>query len=164
MSSNSYRRCPPIYFSRRKLMVGSTTTAMMASTDASADPAIQACHVCRGCQAEYEDLIKRWQTLETYLIRDDNWCRLSGRERSALLEAAELDAVDDRLDALYGRKMKLLANLTMTNATTSRGFAAKLAVIAAVVHSEENSEAYDLIASALRDVRTMAGMNRPEKL
>ncbi|MBI1360058.1 MAG: hypothetical protein GC155_07205 [Alphaproteobacteria bacterium] len=129
----------------------------MAPVSLDNDPTIPACRALQACQAEHEDLTKRWQTLETYLFRNQEWCRLSRRQRAAIPEAAELDAIDDRLDELSDHEQQLLMVLIQTSATTPRGLAAKLAVAASIVRPYENADAHDLITSVLRDFRSMVG-------
>lgn len=141
--------------SRRQLVVGSAATAMMPLTQAGADPAIGVCRAWQANQAEYENLTKRWQALETYLFRNHNWPKLSRRQRAAIPEAAELDAIDDRRDELSDHEQQLLMAVLQTSATTPRGLAAKLTVAASIVRPYENAEGHDLIKSVLRDYRCM---------
>jgi hypothetical protein len=143
--------------SRRQLIVSSATAATVLPAGLTGDPAIQACRAWQACQAEYEDLIKRWQTLEAYLIHNHDWCRLSRRQRAAMPEAFELDAIDDLRDMVFDHKQQLLMALPHISATTPRGLAAKLAVAASVIHRHENAEGHELISSVLRDLRNMAG-------
>jgi hypothetical protein len=143
--------------SRRQLVIGSAATAMIRPTQAYGDPAVEACNAWQACQAEYEDLIKRWQTLEAHLIHNHDWCMLSRRQRAAMAEAVELDAIDDCRDAVFDHKQQLLAALPRISATTPHGLAAKLTVAAAVIHRHENAEGHELITSVLRDLRIMAG-------
>lgn len=145
----------PNSLSRRQLMVGSAATIAVAPVRLDNDPAVQACNAWQANQAEYEDLTKRWQSLETYLFRNHNWPRLSRRQRAAIPEAAELDAIDDRRDELSDHEPQLLLVVLQTNATTPRGLAAKLTVAASVVRPYENAEGHDLVTSVLRDYRRM---------
>jgi acyl-CoA reductase-like NAD-dependent aldehyde dehydrogenase len=145
----------PNGLSRRQLMVGSAATTVMARVSLDNDPAIQACNAWQANQAEYEDLTKRWQALETHLFRNHNWSKLSRRQRAAIPEAADLDAIDDRRDELSDHERQLLMGVLQTSATTPRGLAAKLAVAASIVRPYENAEGHDLITSVLRDYRSM---------
>lgn len=129
----------------------------MSPLSLDSDPAVLACRAWQACRAEYEDLTKRWQALETYLFHDHDWCRLSRRQRAAIPEAAELDAIDDRRDELSDQEQQLLMVLLQTSATTLRGLAAKLTVAASIVRPYENAEGHDLITSVLRDFRSMTG-------
>ena len=141
--------------SRRQLVIGSAATAAMAPVSLDTDPAVQACIAWQANQAEYEDLTKRWQALETYLFRNHNWPKLSRRQRADIPEAAELDAIDDRRDELSHHDQQLLAAVLQTSATTPRGLAAKLTVAASVIRPYENEEGHGLITSVLRDYRSI---------
>jgi hypothetical protein len=129
----------------------------VAHAGITSDPALQACHAWQACKAEYDDLTKRWQALETYLFRNHDWSRLSRRQRAAIREATELDAIDDRRDVVFDHKQHLLLALPHISATTPRGLVAKLTVAASVIHRDENAEGHALITSVLRDFRNMAG-------
>jgi hypothetical protein len=120
-----------------------------------ADPSITACETWLARRAEYEALTSRWQSLEDHLFRVHSWHRLSTPERAAIPEAAELAALDDRLDKLRALNGGLIATLPAIAATTARGLASKLDIAAACVPRDENEEAHDLIRSVLRDLRTM---------
>lgn len=146
----------PVGPSRRQLMVSATATVATAPVSLDNDPAIQVCEAWQAHQAEYQDLVRRWQTLEAHLIHNHDWCRLSRRQRAAMPEAAELDAIDDRRDVVFDQQQQLLAALPHIRATTPRGLAAKLTVAASVIHRHENAEGHELITSVLRDVRNMA--------
>lgn len=141
--------------SRRQIMIGTAATAAIAPLSFDSDPAVRACDAWLSCRKEYEDLTRRWQTLETYLFRHHNWCRLSRRQRATIPEAAELDAIDDRRDQLSEQEQQLLTVLLQANATTSRGLAAKLKVATFVVRYDENAEAHQLITGVLCDYQRM---------
>ncbi len=141
--------------SRRQLIVGSAAIVAMAPVSLDTDLAIQACNAWQANQAEYEDLTRRWQALETYLFQNYNWPKLSRRQRAAIPEAAELDAIDDRRDELSDHEQQLLMTVLQTAATTSRGLAAKLTVAASIVRPYENAEGHELVTSVLRDYRRM---------
>lgn len=137
------------------MMLGTVATAVIVPAGLDRDPAVQACSAWQANQAEYEDLTKRWQALETYLFRNHNWPKLSRRQRASIPEAAELDAIDDRRDELSDREQQLLMVVLQTSATTPRGLAAKLTVASSIVRPYENAEGHDLITSVLRDYRCM---------
>lgn len=146
----------PAGLSRRQLVAGSAAISLLPHGQLEADPAAVACQVWLGRDAERKSLSRRWQKLETRLIREHGWFSLSRRERAALPEAAELDAIDDRLDVLHALNQDLLVTLPAITATTAQGLASKLAVATAQVPPEENKEAHDLIRSVLRDVLAIA--------
>lgn len=148
----------PAGFSRRQLMAGSAALSMLPNTPLAADPAIAACETWLARQRERQSLSRRWQKLETRLVRERDWFNLTRRQRAALPEAAELDVIDDRLDVLAAQNEELLAILPGIAAITAQGLALKLAVAVAHVPPEENKDAHDLIASILRDLQTIARM------
>jgi hypothetical protein len=143
--------------SRRQLVTGAAALPLLPVVQTAIDPAIAACQTWLARQAERESLTRGWQKLETRLIREHNWFTLSRRERAAIPEAAELDAIDDRLDDLHTLNQDLLVALPGIPATTIRGLASKLAVAAGSVRPDENVEAHNLINSVLRDLQRAAG-------
>ncbi len=71
--------------SRRQLMAGSTLA--LTGAPSATDAAVEACHAWLEFEAEYEDLIQRWQAVEAHLIRHHNWRQLSRRQRAAMSES-----------------------------------------------------------------------------
>ena len=142
--------------SRRQLIAGSAAVAILSDIPMQSDPAVNACKSWLVLEAEHEALTRRWQKLDTYLIQERYWCGLSRQQCAAIPEATELDAIDQRLDALYETRQELLAALPALDATTAQGVALKLAVAAIVVPPDENENAHNLITSALHDLRTLA--------
>lgn len=143
--------------SRRHFMVGASATSAIMPLGIAQDTAIDACHAWQIYHAEQEELIKRWQALEAHLIRHHDWCRLSKRQRAAMPEATELDAIDDRLDEIHDQKQTLLAALRRSNATTPCGLAAKLTIAASIIHRQENPDVHDLMTSLLLDLQNLSG-------
>ncbi|MFO3797824.1 MAG: hypothetical protein ACK8QZ_11185, partial [Anaerolineales bacterium] len=82
---------------------------------------------------EHDELIRRWQTLESRLIHQHNWFRLSETARNVLPEAAELKSLEDRLNTLFESKQRLLCDLPSISATTAQGIQLKLCVAIACV-------------------------------
>lgn len=120
-----------------------------------ADPAVIACENWLALRAEHERLARRWSNLEAKLAREHNYLKLSRRQQRALLDARELDDIDDQLEELHDQQKTLLAVLPTLAATSALGLAGKLAVAAVEVCPEENEEAHHLIASILRDLKAM---------
>ncbi len=119
------------------------------------DPAIDACETWLNQRAEHDRLTMRWQDLETYLIREHDYFRLSGPMREDIPEAAEFEAADHRLAVLQTLNQDLLDVLPAISATTPHGLASKLAVAAACVRPDENEVAHALIQSILHDLQAM---------
>lgn len=89
------------------------------------------------------------------MIRRHDCRRLSSRQRARLPEAIELDEIDDRLDAIQDKKQALLECLTHVGATTPQGLAAKLAIVASMLHRHGDAVARDLVSSALDDLQRL---------
>lgn len=139
--------------SRRQLIAGSAAIAIVSDIPAHPDPAISACKSWLVLEAEHEALTRRWQELDNYLIQERYWCDLSQHQCANILEAIELEAVDLRLDAMFEKRQKLLANLPALPAATVQDVALKLAIAAIVVQPDENENAHNLVVSILRDLQ-----------
>lgn len=111
--------------------------------------------------AEAKALASEWQKLEAYLITERNWFKLTLRQRKAVPEAAELEAIDSQIKELAEVQRELLLILPSLVAQTPLGLASKLAVAAASVPLDENEEAHRLIESILHDLLLFTG-NGPE--
>tara|TARA_R110002110_G_scaffold89576_6_gene233256 strand:+ start:722 stop:1159 length:438 start_codon:yes stop_codon:yes gene_type:complete len=123
------------------------------SGNTNADKAVSACSEWFARHNEQEVLAKRWQRLETHLIRQHRWFQLSSQERAVHPEAPDLEAISDQLDELYLLNLKLLISLPSIAATTGHGLASKLSVALVLIHPEENKEVHTLIQSVLMDVK-----------
>jgi len=143
--------------SRRLLLTGGAALPLVSLPPSAKDPATAIAERWLAVQADHEALTSRWQNLETYLFREHDWPRLSHRQRAAFRQAAELDAIDDRLDSLNEEQETLIAALPAVTATTVHGLALKLAVAAAYVRPEHCSEGHNLIRSIQRDLRAITG-------
>jgi len=141
--------------SRRQIIAGSVAVAIVKDLPAQTDPAVDVCRAWLAHEEEHEALIRRWQKLENYLIHERRWLKLSEQECAAIPEVAELDAIDERLDALHEKRQELLNSLPKVYSTTPQGLALKLAVAAIIVMPDENEEAHNLITSALQDLQTL---------
>ena len=142
--------------SRRQIIAGSVAVAIVKDLPVQTDPAVDVCRAWLAREEEHEALIRRWQNFENYLIHERSWLELSEQECAAIPEVAELDAIDERLDALHVKRQELLTALPKVSATTPQGLALKLAVAAIIVMPDENEQAHNLITSALHDLQTLA--------
>jgi hypothetical protein len=142
--------------SRRALIGGATVAPLLLErSSAASDQSIIACENWLALRAEHERLARRWSRLEAKLAREHNYLKLSRRQQRALPEAQELSDIDDQLEELHEQQQTLLALLPTLVATSTLGLAGKLAVAAIEVCPEENEVAHHLIASILRDLKTM---------
>lgn len=142
--------------SRRQIIAGSVAVAIVKDNAARMDPSVDACRAWLELEEKHQALIRRWQELDDYLIRERYWCDLSRQRCAAMPEAVELEAIDQRLEALYETRQDLLATLLNVPATTQQGLALKLAVAAIIVMPDDNEQAHNLITSALQDLHTLA--------
>ena len=143
--------------SRRLLLTSGAALPLLSHPRSAKDPATAIANGWLAVQADHEALTSRRQNLETYLFREYDWPRLSHRQRAAFRQAAELDAIDDRLDALNEEQDTLIAAVPAAVATTVHGLALKLAVAAAYIPPEHCSEGHNLIRSIQRDLRAITG-------
>ena len=120
------------------------------------DDALEACSVWLARNAELEQLIGRWQQLETTLVRDQAWLEQNESQRRASPKASELNDLDERIAVLHRQNQALAARLPKRVASTSQGLVSKLSVVLANVRAEENKAAHDLIRSVLRDLEELS--------
>jgi hypothetical protein len=106
-------------------------------------------------EAQYVVLTKRWQDIESHLLRQGYWCDSSPEQLSSNAEVRELEAVDRLLDALDEKRQELLTDLPGISAGTLQGVALKLDVLASVIRPGENEDVRNIVMSILRDLKTM---------
>jgi hypothetical protein len=87
--------------SRRQIIAGSVAVAIVKDIPVRMDPSVDACRAWLTLEEEHQALIRRWQELDNYLIRESYWSDLSRQRCIAIPEAVELEAIEDRLEALY---------------------------------------------------------------
>lgn len=139
---------------RRLVLSGAAAPLLSGSAP---DPAAPVCETWLSRHAEHERLGKRWQQIETRLFRDHNWSKLTRAQRKRFREKHEMDDLYDRMDALHEENRALLVSIPALVATSPLGICGKLAIAAIEVCPEENEEAHRLIASILRDYRSLHG-------
>ena len=106
-------------------------------------------------EAQYVVLTKRWQEIESHLLRQGYWCDSSPELLSSNDEVRELEDVDRLLDALDEKRQKLLTDLPGISAGTLQGVALKLDVLASIIRPGENEDVRNIVMSILRDLKTM---------
>ncbi|WP_146617150.1 hypothetical protein [Hyphomonas pacifica] len=106
-------------------------------------------------EAEYSVLTKRWQEIESHLLRLGFWCHSSSDHPASNTEARELEAIDRQLDALDEKRQELLTCLPEIPAGTLRGIALKLDVLASVIRPGENEDVCNLVMSVVCDLKTI---------
>ncbi len=144
----------------RRLVLGAGALPLLGNAQpdpAQTDQAAAACEAWLANESEQEQLIRRWQKLENYLFKTQNWARLSPAEQSQHPDNPEMDRLSTRIAALSEENAVLLSSLSTMAATSSRGICRKLAVAMIRVCPDENEEAHLLIGSILRDYIVVHG-------
>lgn len=144
-------------FSRRGLLACSGAIPTLVPLLTADDPTIAVCESWLNSHVEEERLGLRWQEIENRAFVEHDWAKLNRTQRARHREQYEMDALYDRMDELHAQNQTLLASLPTIVATTNLGICGKLAVAAIEVCPEENEDAHRLIASILRDYRTLHG-------
>lgn len=147
--------CTNSRISRRQLIAGSTAVVIVPDFPVHADPAVGACMFWLHLEAQYVVLTKRWQEIESHLLRQGYWCDSSPELLSSNDEVRELEDVDRLLDALDEKRQKLLTDLPGISAGTLQGVALKLDVLASIIRPGENEDVRNIVMSILRDLKTM---------
>ncbi len=121
------------------------------------DRAAAACETWLAQEAEQEQLIRRWQKIESHLFSAPNWTKLSFAERELFPESEEMDRLNTRITTLSEQNKILFSALPTIAATSARGICRKLAVAMIRVCPDENEEAHLLLGSILRDYLLLHG-------
>lgn len=150
--------CTQCGLSRRHLIAGSVALAMPGGmpTAFGSDPVITECEAWIRLDTEYEALIQRWQKLESRVVREYNWFRLSEAERQLVPEAPEMSAIEARLGPILESRYERLARLQHMRAANLQGVLLKVAIAVKSVPTDENPEAHALLKSTLDDLRALA--------
>ena len=117
------------------------------------------CESWLALDAEHRLLIDRWQKLESELVTRNNWFGLTPREREALPEAAQLEAIEKQLDEISVKRQELLRHVPSEACASASDLKLKLAVVLACVPEDENENAHGIIKSALRDLAGLQARN-----
>lgn len=143
----------------RRLFLGAGALPLLLNQAGAAqnDRAAAACETWLANEAEQEQLIYRWQRIESHLFRARNWAKLSPAEREQHLESDEMDRLNSRIITLSEENALVLSALPTLAATSSHGICRKLAVTMIRVCPDENEEAHLLIGSILRDYLALHG-------
>lgn len=84
----------------RRVVIGAASAAPVvngAGGGALVDPAVARCAEWLALDAEIDRLGLRWSDLETILVRQKRWERMTPEERGELLPSEEMDAIDKLL-------------------------------------------------------------------
>jgi len=103
--------------------------------------------------AEIDRLGLRWSDLETILVRQKRWERMTPEERGELLPSEEMNAIDEQLKPLFDQREAWLEALPTVRARDIYGVAAKLEVaLQVMVHQQ--GDGYDLFKATMDELRT----------
>jgi len=140
----------------RRVVIGAAGTAPVvagASGAAVPDAAIARCAEWLALDAEIDRLGLRWSDLETILVHQKRWERMTPEERGELLPSEEMDAIDEQLKPLFDRREAWLEALPKVRAREIYGVVAKLEVaLQVMVHQQ--GDGYDLFKATMDELRT----------
>ena len=140
----------------RRVVIGAASAAPVvtgAGSRALADPAAARCAEWMALDAEIDRLGLRWSDLETILVRQKRWERMTPEERGELLPSEEMAAIDKQMEPLFEQREAWLEALPAVRANDMHGVAAKLEVaLRVMVHQQ--GDGYDLFKATMEELRT----------
>lgn len=145
----------PFAVSRRVVIGAASATPVVSSAGGGAvpDPAAARCAEWMALDAEIDRLGLRWSDLETILVRQRRWERMTPEERGELLPSEEMDAIDAQLKPLFDQREAWLEALPAVRATDLHGVVAKLEVaLRVMVHQQ--GDGYELFKATMEELRT----------
>ena len=146
----------PFTVSRRVVIGAAGAAPVVANTGAGAamqDQAIARCDEWLALDAEIDRLGNRWSDLETILVRQKRWERMTPEERGELLPSEEMDAIDKQMEPLFAQREAWLEALPAVRANDMHGVVAKLEVaLRVMVHQQ--GEGYELFKATMEELRT----------
>lgn len=145
----------PFAVSRRVVIGAASAAPMVAGAGGTAvpDAAVARCAEWLALDAEIDRLGLRWSDLETILVRQKRWERMTPEERGELLPSEEMDAIDAQLKPLFEQRETWLEGLPAVRARDIYGVVAKLDVaLQVMVHQQ--GDGYDLFKATMEELRT----------
>lgn len=145
----------PFAVSRRVVIGAASAAPVVAGAGGAAvpDQAIARCAEWLALDAEIDRLGLRWSDLETILVRQKRWERMTPEERGELLPSEEMDVIDEQLKPLFEQRKAWLEALPKVRAHDMHGVAAKLEV-ALQVMIHQQGDGYDLFKATMEELRT----------
>jgi len=146
----------PFAVSRRVVIGAAGAAPVAANTGAGAamqHQAIARCAEWLALDAEIDRLGNRWSDLETILVRQKRWERMTPEERGELLPSEEMDAIDKQLKPLFVQREAWLEALPAVRANDMHGVIAKLEVALRVMIHQQG-DGYDLFKATMDELRT----------
>ncbi|WP_299015269.1 hypothetical protein [uncultured Caulobacter sp.] len=124
-----------------------------AGSAVSPNEVLARCEAWIALDAEIDRLGLRWSDLETILVRERRWERMTPDERVALSPTQEMDAIDAQLKPLFERREEWLEALPAVPARDLQGVIAKLEVaLKVMVHQQ--GDGYALFKATMDELRT----------
>ena len=140
----------------RRVVIGAASAAPVAAgagVTAPANEAVTRCAEWRALDAEIDRLGLRWSDLETILVRERRWERMTPDEHVALPPTQEMAAIDAQLKPLFEQREAWLDVLPAVRARDMHGVAAKLEVALQVMRHQQG-DGYDLFKATMDELRT----------
>lgn len=140
------------------------STAVAISTIAAPAPSDEGARRCANwlaVNAKIERLQSRWARLESWLVKEHAWCKLSPAEQQALPWAKELRDIDGCLDVLFEQREALLQLIPATGSICLDSVVARLAVVERLIWREEHPEVHALVTGARRDLIALSRGHPP---
>jgi len=141
----------------RRVVIGAAGAAPVVANAGGAGPAMQDQAIARcdewlALEAEIDRLGNRWSDLETILVRQKRWERMTPEERGELLPTEEMDAIDKQLEPLFEQREAWLEDLPTVRANDMHGVVAKLEVaLRVMVHQQ--GDGYHLFKATMDELR-----------
>jgi len=145
----------PFAVSRRVVIGAASAAPVVAGAGGAAvpDAAVARCAEWLALDAEIDRLGLRWSDLETILVRQKRWKRMTPEECGELLPSEEMDAIDEQLKPLFDQREAWLEALLKVRAHDMHGVAAKLEVaLQVMVHQQ--GDGYDPFKATMDELRT----------
>jgi hypothetical protein len=143
----------PFAVSRRVLIGAASATPLLASArPVSPNDVTARCDEWLAIDAEIDRLSLRWSDLETMLVKERQWRKMTPDQREALSPTEEMDAIDVQLEGLFEQRRQGLDVLTALVARDMRGVASKLQV-AVKVMDHQRGDGFELFKGAVAEMQ-----------
>lgn len=145
----------PFAVSRRVVIGAASAAPVVAGAGGAAvpDAAVARCAEWLALDAEIDRLGLRWSDLETILVRQKRWERMTPEERGELPPSEEMDAIDKLLEPLFEQREAWLEALPAERARDMHGVVAKLEVALRVMVRQQG-DGYELFKATMDELRT----------
>ena len=146
----------PFAVSRRVLIGAASATPLLAGArpTSPSDDVTARCDEWLALDAEIDRLSMRWSDLETVLVKEKQWHKMTPDQREALSPTEEMDAIDEQLEGLFEQRRQGLDVLPILVARDMRGVASKLQ-IAVKIMGLQRDDGFELIEGAAREMQGM---------